>query len=117
MPRMRREGLLGLFLFGAAALVACGDHPGGTVGAACSDVGSADECEPGEVCDEIDGGEAYCLLRCGDHSDCDPNERCNGVSKDSGKACHPQDADDDDDPDDDEGGIDFDDDDGRKGRR
>lgn len=77
--------------FSALALLACGDdHPGGTVGAACSNVGSSDECEGGEVCEAIADGDAYCLLLCDDQAECDATERCNGLSGDSGKACHPK---------------------------
>jgi hypothetical protein len=99
-------------LFAALGLSAgCGSHPGGTVGAACSDIGSSDECASDEVCDAIEGGDTYCLLRCSDHADCDAAERCNGVSGDSGKACHPKDDDDSDDDGDDDG------DDGKKDKR
>jgi hypothetical protein len=76
--------------FSALALLACGDdHPGGTVGAACSNVGSSDECEGGEVCEAIADGDAYCLQRCDDQAECGATERCNGLSGESGKACHP----------------------------
>ncbi len=80
----------------AALVLACGDeHPGGTVGDPCEDVGDSSECAGGEICDDLDGGGAYCLKICEDHADSDPDERCNGVSGSSTKGCHPEEDDDD----------------------
>lgn len=106
---MRRPLSLLLFV-PVVVLFACGDHPGGTVGDACDTRGSSSECEAGYVCDDVDWGGSssdglgddtgsgrFCLKRCDDHGDCDPSERCNGVSGDDGKACHPNDDSDDDD--------------------
>ena len=77
-----------------AALAACGrgNHPGGTVGDECFDVGSSDECFPDEICDEVQNrfNGPYCLFRCGKDKDCAEFEECNGVSGDNGKACHPK---------------------------
>jgi hypothetical protein len=84
--------LLGLLL------AACGDDPGGTVGASCDSIGNAGECETNEVCDSVSGfsAEAYCLRICDEQADCDQGENCNGVSGSSLKACHPKDGDDED---------------------
>jgi hypothetical protein len=80
-----------LFVLMGIAVVACGGHPGGTVGDACSEVGSAEECFDDEICEELSGYGAYCLLLCDDHEDCDAGEQCNGVSGSNEKGCHPAD--------------------------
>jgi len=92
MP-LRIRSVAGAFLFTCWVVVACGGHPGGTVGEICDDPGSARECESDEICDDVDGGGAYCLLLCNDHQDCASSERCNGVTNSSAKACHPSDDD------------------------
>jgi hypothetical protein len=84
------HGGLALAVFLSAALVACGGHPGGTVGDSCGDPGSSSECQNDEICDNTDDGGTYCLRICTDHIDCAENERCNGVTGSSRKACHPQ---------------------------
>lgn len=84
-----RHGIA-LALSAGAALVACDGHPGGTVGDPCSDVGSGSECRSNEICDSIDDGSSYCLQLCSDHDDCASGERCNGVSGNDVKACHPE---------------------------
>jgi hypothetical protein len=83
------RGSFAIALFSAAAFVACAGHPGGTVGSPCYDLGDNDpDCYPDEICEEIEGGERYCLRKCNDHVDCDAAERCNG-SKKGPKSCHP----------------------------
>ena len=84
------KGSLARAVFFAAAAVACNDHPGGTVGDSCGDVGSSNECQQDEICDNVDDGGTYCLRLCTDHIDCAENERCNGVTGSSRKGCHPQ---------------------------
>lgn len=83
------RGALALGLFSAAAAVACGGHPGGTVGDWCDDRGSSRECYRDEVCDDIEDGSRYCLLICNDHHDCAGGEHCHGVAGTNLKACHP----------------------------
>lgn len=90
---------LGLLSFLALAS-ACGDHPGGSVGDACTDIGTPGEdagCAEDEICDSVSGfgDDAYCLRECTDQADCEENEDCNGISGSSGKACHPKSGDDD----------------------
>lgn len=83
------RALLAFSLFSVAAFVACGGHPGGTVGSPCYDLGDKDpDCYADEICDDIEGGDRYCLRRCDDQNDCDAYEACNG-SKKGGKSCHP----------------------------
>jgi hypothetical protein len=82
---------LAFSLFSVAAFVACGGHPGGTVGAPCYDLGDNDpDCYADEICDTIQGGDRYCLRRCDDQGDCDAYEDCNGTKKGKDKACHPK---------------------------
>lgn len=81
-------------LFIGAGFVACGGHPGGTVGDPCDSPGSSSECNGNEICDSIYDGSAYCLQICSEHSDCASGERCNGVTNDDVKACHPEGDDD-----------------------
>lgn len=86
------RSLVSLSLFAlTVALAACGAHPGGSVGDACSNTGTNEGCAENEICDSVEGfGEdAYCLLVCDDQSDCEAGENCNGVSGASGKGCHP----------------------------
>lgn len=77
-----------LFVIGALASMGCGDDP--FVGAPCDSVGSTDACGEGEglVCDQVDG-ESLCLAICDKQEDCPDGQSCNGVSKSSIKACHP----------------------------
>ena len=89
------RSVVGSSLFAlASGLAACGgDHPGGSVGDACSDIGTSDECAADEICDSVSGfGDgAYCLRSCEDQDECEAGENCNGISGSSGKACHPSD--------------------------
>lgn len=93
MTRTTRHVLASLLFLGAG-FVACGGHPGGTVGDPCDSRGSSGECDGNQVCDSIDDGSLYCLQICSDHSDCASGERCNGVSGNDLKACHPESDDD-----------------------
>jgi hypothetical protein len=87
---MAFRAIAGLLVFASAALIACGGHPGGTVGEICDDPGSTRDCEADEICDDISDGGTYCLLLCSAHEDCASSERCNGVTGSSAKACHPE---------------------------
>lgn len=83
-----RFGLASLTI-AAALFVACGGHPGGSVGDPCSVVGSSEECLEDEICDDLTDYGPHCLLLCEDHEDCDAGEQCNGVSGNNQKGCHP----------------------------
>lgn len=89
MTKLARS-CLALALFTGAAVVACGGHPGGTVGEVCDEAGSSNECESDEICDDTGDGGRYCLRICTDHVDCASNERCNGITGSDIKGCHPQ---------------------------
>ena len=69
--------------------VACGDHPGGSVGDICQTAGETVECEDNEICDTLDDFGPYCLRQCSEHEDCEGGEQCNGVSGSNIKGCHP----------------------------
>lgn len=86
--------LLAVALFASfVGLVACGNDPGGTVGDACTETGSAAECGDGELCGGLSGfdSEAYCLKICTTDDDCDAGEKCSGTSGGSGQTCQPDD--------------------------
>ncbi len=93
LPALARSFALrsaALALFTSAAFVACGSHPGGSVGDPCDSAGSSAECLSDEICDDIYDGGRYCLFICSDHVDCAGGERCNGVTGSDLKACHPE---------------------------
>jgi hypothetical protein len=88
MRRFLRHAVLsGVVMCG---LLACDGRgrPGGPdeLGRPCDEPGEYEECGPDTVCSE-ELGDVLCLLECGEHEDCLPEERCEGVSGTDRKSC------------------------------
>lgn len=57
----------------------------------CSAAGERAECPEGAVCDTLGTG-TVCLKACKEDTECRPDQSCTGISRGSGKACHPKES-------------------------
>jgi hypothetical protein len=74
-----------LFSWLLLTIAACGGSP--EEGDPCDVSGDLDECEEGAICSNDGGDGNVCRFLCDDHSDCESDERCNGVEGSNRKSC------------------------------
>lgn len=75
--------------FIAAMMLLCTGCASAELGESCEKPGSADECVDGAICTN-DGDANVCRKACGDDSECESGEQCNGITGTNTKSCQPK---------------------------